>query len=94
MVAGNGEGVLPGMDTLVLLTSLRMAMCPSLRMLPMSLRRLSQLRCLGRHLHHMAGMPRSELPFADLPAVGAPCLNEVSVLAALQQLRPRLLRVK
>ncbi len=72
--AGDGEGALPGMDTLVSLTSLRMAMCLSLRVLTASLWRLSQLRCLGRHLHHMAGMPRSELPTADLLAGGAPCL--------------------
>jgi len=72
--AGDGEAVLPGMDALVSLASLQLWGCPSLRLLPASLWRLTQLR----HLLHrtdkgsLAGMPRSALPVAGLP-LGAPC---------------------
>ncbi len=74
MYAADGEEALPGMDTLVSLTSLSLDECPSLRALPTSLWRLSRLCSIVHYTNKadLADLPRSELPFAGLPAT-APC---------------------
>ncbi len=79
--AGDGEAALPGMDALGALTSLDLHWCPSLRLLPTSLWRLSQLRCLSHHpyKHSLAGVPRSALPVPGLP-LGAPCFASLTHL--------------
>ena len=80
--AGDGEAALPGMDALGALTSLELQRCPSLRLLPASLWRLSQLRCLSylRHMYEdLAGVPRSALPVPGLP-LGAPCCASLTEL--------------
>jgi len=79
--AGDGEAALPGMDALGALTGLDLHSCPSLRLLPTSLWRLSQLRRLC-HLAPMrdpAGVPRSALPVANLP-LSAPCFASLTNL--------------
>ena len=63
--SGDGEAALPGMDSLVSLTSLSVAECSGLHVLPTSLWRLSQLRCLFHWTRRLA-------PVASLPAT-APC---------------------
>ena len=73
MFARDGEDALPGMDALVSLTSLELTCCSSQRVLPMSLSRLTQLRCLRHYLS------RNGLPGADLPA-GAPCYASLTRL--------------
>jgi hypothetical protein len=79
--SGDGEAALPGMDALAALTSLELNSCTSLRLLPTSLWRLSQLRCLSHHPHmfYPAGMPRSALPVPGLP-LGAPCFASLTHL--------------
>jgi len=81
--AGDGEAALPGMDALAALTSLELQCCPSLRLLPTSLWRLSQLRCLSHQAHmwdDAAGVPRSALPVLGLP-LSAPCFMSLTHLA-------------
>jgi hypothetical protein len=72
MFAVDGEAALPGMDTLVSLTSLKVERCPSLRTWPTSLWRLGQLRSLVHELDdrkcELARLPRGALPAAGLPA--------------------------
>jgi len=80
---GGGEAALPGLDALVALTSLSVEECPSLRALPMSLWRLSQLCSIVHRPNRwgLAGVPRSELPVVCLPAGGAPCSASLSRLS-------------
>jgi len=81
--AGGGEAALPGMDSLVVLTSLSVLECAGLRALPTSLWRLSQL-CSIVHRPNtwaLAGVPCSELPVASLPLSGAPCCASLSCLS-------------
>jgi len=72
--AGDGEAALPGMDALVSLTSFQLWNCPSLRVLPESLWRLTQLRRIHHHTDkgEVTGAARSKLPVAGLP-LRAPC---------------------
>ena len=79
--AGDGEAALPGMDTLAALTSLELKRCPSLRRLPTSLWRLSQLRCLSHdaYVWDEAGVPSSALPVLGLP-LSAPCFASLTEL--------------
>ncbi len=79
--AGEGEAALPGMDALAALTSLEVERCPSLRLLPTSLWRLTQLRRLSHHAHmwDRTGVPRSTLPVAGLPLSG-PCFASLTHL--------------
>jgi len=80
--AGDGEAALPGMDALAALTSLELRECPSLRLLPMSLWRLSQLHRLSHHvpMWDPASVLHSALPVAELP-LSAPCFASLTHLA-------------
>jgi len=78
--AGDGEAALPGVDALAALTSLELEGCPSLRLLPASLWRLTQLRrlvhdCGGQW--DLARVPRAALPVAGLPATGLASLTSL-----------------
>jgi hypothetical protein len=79
--AGDGEAALPGMDALAALTSLELDRCPSLRLLPTSLWRLSQLRCLSHDAQTWdeAGEPRSAVSVLGLP-LSAPCFASLTEL--------------
>ncbi len=79
--AGDGEAALPGMDALAALTSLELDRCPSLRLLPASLWRLSQLRCLSHDAQTWdeAGEPRSAVSVLGLP-LSAPCFASLTEL--------------
>jgi len=85
--AGDGEAALPGMDALVALTSLSVKECPSLRALPASLWRLSQLCSIVHQTSRwaLADVPRSERPGAGLPSSGAPCFASLSSLSLVGQ---------
>jgi hypothetical protein len=80
--AGDGEAALPGMDALAALTSLELRDCPSLRLLPTSLWRLSQLRRLSHRapMWDPTGVLHSALPVAGLP-LSAPCFASLTHLA-------------
>ncbi len=86
--AGDGEDALPGMDTLVSLTSLKVWGCPSLRVLPAPLWQLPQLRFVSHHGRwprwKVAGVPRGALrgalPAAGMPPGGAPCCASLTHL--------------
>ena len=79
--AGDGEAALPGMDALGALTSLELQLSTSLRLLPTSLWRLSQLRRLihDANMHDLAAEPRSALPVIGLP-LSAPCFASLTHL--------------
>ncbi len=68
----DGEAALPGMDTLVSLTSLNVDRCPSLRTWPTSLWRLEQLRSLVHGPGDLIARELARLPVAALPAAGLP----------------------
>ncbi len=72
--SGNGEAALPNMDALAALTCFDLRNCPSLRLLPVSLWQLPQLRRLGHRSSKwaLARVPPGALPVAGLPA-HAPC---------------------
>ena len=81
--AADGEAALPGMDTLVSLTSLTLERGPSLRTWPTSLWRLGQLSSLVHEAGHdaceLARLPRGALPAAELPA-SALCFPDMLTL--------------
>jgi len=88
--AGAGEAALPGMDALVSLTALNVWFCPSLRVLPTSLWRLTRLHVLAvwGEPRRRGGLPRAELPVAGVPAARAPCFDSlVSLTLAGHNLR-------
>ncbi len=80
--AADREDALPGMDSLVALTSFDVSGCPSLRVLPASLWQLTQLRRLAhwKNTSRSVQSPRSELPVAGLPTLGAPCFASLTSL--------------
>jgi hypothetical protein len=78
--SGDGEVALPGMGALPALTGLHVTSCPSLRVLPASLWRLTRLRSLSHNGKSMHGVARAALPVAGLPADGAPCFASLTHL--------------
>jgi len=68
----DGEDALPGMDALASLTSLELWDCSGLHVLPTSLWRLTQLRCLAHCLWDEA--ERDEIPVWSLPACASACV--------------------
>jgi len=81
--AADGEDALPGMDSLAALTRFDVLGCRSLRVLPASLWQLTQLRALAHMGNRSMSVqsPRSELPVAGLPALGAPCFASLTSLS-------------
>ena len=74
----DGEDALPGMDALASLTSLELWDCSGLHVLPTSLWRLTQLRCLVHCLWDEA--PRDEVPVWSLPACASACVASLTDL--------------
>jgi len=74
----DGEDALPGMGSLVALTSFDLCGCPSLRVLPASLWQLTQLRAFARTGN---GNMFMQSPLAGLPALGAPCFASLTSLS-------------
>jgi hypothetical protein len=74
-----GEDALPGMDALASLTSLELWDCSGLHVLPTSLWRLTQLRCLVHCLCDEA--PRDWIPVLSLPACASACAASLTQLS-------------
>jgi len=77
----DGEEALPGLDALGSLTSLELRNCNGLHMLPTSLWRLTQLRCLAHCLWDEA--PRCELPVSRPPACASACAASLTHLSLI-----------
>ncbi len=75
----DGEEALPGLDALGSLTSLELRNCTGLHMLPISLWRLTQLRCLAHCLWDEP--PRGELPVARPSACAPACMASLTHLS-------------
>jgi len=78
--AGGSEDALPGMVALAALTSLQLWDCPSLRVLPAALWRLTRLRSLAHDTRTWCSLPRGALPVAGPLAAGAPWLASLTHL--------------
>ena len=77
----DGEDALPGMDALGSLTSLVLWDCSGLHVLPTSLGRLTQLRCLAHCLWVEA--ERDEIPVWSLPACASACVASLTDLTLM-----------